>query len=89
MRVVLALIVCVAVCSCQWLKTNSKALSADALQTVSCVVTALLSGVPVELVACGALAIDDIVNIADSAHVTPVPSPGLAAVRVKQAALKH
>lgn len=83
----LSCVLCLALISgCAWFSANSKALSADALGELECVSSALLSGVPVELVACGALLVEDIVNIADAAHITPVPSPALTAHRAKQAA---
>ena len=80
----LGLIVCLALCSCAWLKTNDKALSADAIATVSCVVNAALAGQPVEEIGCGVSAVEDIVTILDASHVTPVASPALAAVRAAQ-----
>ena len=76
------------IASCAWLKTNSAALTSDGLQTIDCVVSAALSGIPVEEIGCGIAAVEDIVKLLDAAHTTPVPSPALSRIRARQLSMK-
>ena len=83
MKKVMLLPLCLILSGCSWFSTNEKALSADGLALVGCVVTAAESGSNVENIAvsCGPMLIKDVVSILDAAAVTPTTSPALVLAR--------
>jgi len=90
MKKLILLTLCVALSGCAWFKANEKALSADSLALLGCVVSTAGGGATVELTAltCGPMLIQDVVAILDEAKVTPVPSPALAKARLTTNPLK-
>jgi hypothetical protein len=64
-------------------------LLSDAQAETECVISGAQASHTVETIAvdCGIEAVEDVVSILDTAAVKPVPSPALAAVRAKQAAI--
>jgi hypothetical protein len=81
-------VIFLAMCSCSFIKSNEAALSADQVQAVSCVLSAVAAGQPIEVIACGITDLGQIVALADAAKLTITPSPALAAVRAAQSDAK-
>lgn len=79
----LLVVLSIAICSCAWFKSNEKAIDADGLTLLGCVVNAAESGMIVETIAttCGPMLVVNVINILDNAQVEPVSSPAFVLAR--------
>jgi hypothetical protein len=91
MKKLMMLPLCLVLCGCDPTAAQEKALSADGLALVGCVVSAAESGNIVENIAvsCGPMLIKDVVSILDAAKVSPAASPALTLARSTTNPLKN